>query len=664
MGVRDCKKTGGTLGLSSLWLIRIVFFVEILEFPSLLMDSCMTEVVSDPPDPEVLEVDPTRRYIRYKEVLGKGAFKTVYRAFDEVDGIEVAWNQVHIDDVLKCAEDLERLYCEVHLLRSLKHRHIIKFYNSWIDDKNKTINIITELFTSGSLRQYRKKHKKVDLKAVKGWARQILKGLDYLHSQSPPVVHRDLKCDNIFINGNQGEVKIGDLGLATFMQQTNARSVIGTPEFMAPELYDEEYNELVDIYSFGMCMLEMITLEYPYCECINSAQIYKKVSSGIKPASLSKVKSQELKMFIDKCLVPAAQRLSAKELLKDPFLKIDELPSNLALQLPDIVTPKVGPFCNRCVLSEQHSSMRKKPIPMELHVNGDFEPPTITFMDSSVTKGSPFMSAEVERSKRGSNRFRLKGEITNNEFVIMLLIISDQNGRGRNVHFLFFLETDTPLAVSGEMIEQLKLVDKDVADSGEIIELKLADEDVPFIAEMIDLLLVNFIPNWRTCVPIDHLVAQIPEVERKGSQSPEHGLQSVGSIYSAFDAVNFSRGSVCTTSSSVEGSQGSYQPMSESSKYTKLDELMLYAGFGSRSTVNGEDRGSEMSVLTEGMDKCSINSRCSSSVNDVISEELNLELDRIDFEFQESIKEISRKRHEAILEARRKLSQRKLVSVH
>lgn len=53
----------------------------------------------------------------------------------------------------------------------------------------------------------------------------------------------------------------------------------GTPEFMAPELYEEEYNELIDIYSFGMCLLEMVTLEYPYSECKNPAQIFKKVTS-------------------------------------------------------------------------------------------------------------------------------------------------------------------------------------------------------------------------------------------------------------------------------------------------------------------------------------------------------------------------------------------------
>lgn len=57
--------------------------------------------------------------------------------------------------------------------------------------------------------------------------------------------------------------------------------VPGTPEFMAPELYEEEYNELVDVYSFGMCVLEMLTSDYPYSECANPAQIYKKVTSVI-----------------------------------------------------------------------------------------------------------------------------------------------------------------------------------------------------------------------------------------------------------------------------------------------------------------------------------------------------------------------------------------------
>ncbi|GFQ04560.1 probable serine/threonine-protein kinase wnk3 [Phtheirospermum japonicum] len=195
-----------------------------------------------------------------------------YRAFDELEGIEVAWNQVKVTDLLRNAVDLKRLYSEVHLLKTLKHKNIIKFYSSWVDTKNENINFIIEIFTSGNLRQYRKKHKHVDVRALKKWSRQILEGLLYLHSHDPPVIHRDFKCDNIFVNGNQGEVKIGDLGLAANLQQArSAHSVV--------ELYEEEYNELVDIYAFGMCLLELMTLEYPYVECANAAQTYKKVTA-------------------------------------------------------------------------------------------------------------------------------------------------------------------------------------------------------------------------------------------------------------------------------------------------------------------------------------------------------------------------------------------------
>ncbi|KAJ3680154.1 hypothetical protein LUZ60_016432 [Juncus effusus] len=234
---------------------------------------------SPPREEDCVETDPTGRYLRYHQLLGKGASKKVYRAFDEVEGIEVAWNKVNIDQILQSQEAKSRLRSEVHFLKNLKHESILKFYDSWVDDEKRSINIITELFTSGSLRSYRKKHKKVDLTAIKSWARQILKGLEYLHGHKPPIIHRDLKCDNIFVNGNHGEVKIGDLGLATMMLQPTAQSVVGTPEFMAPELYEEEYTELVDIYSFGMCMLELVTLDYPYSECKNAAQIFKRVTA-------------------------------------------------------------------------------------------------------------------------------------------------------------------------------------------------------------------------------------------------------------------------------------------------------------------------------------------------------------------------------------------------
>ena len=67
----------------------------------------------------------------------------------------------------------------------------------------------------------------LNMKVLKNWCRQILKGLLFLHSRTPPVIHRDLKCDNIFITGPTGSVKIGDLGLATLKNKSFAKSVIG-----------------------------------------------------------------------------------------------------------------------------------------------------------------------------------------------------------------------------------------------------------------------------------------------------------------------------------------------------------------------------------------------------------------------------------------------------
>ncbi|KAK4420824.1 putative serine/threonine-protein kinase WNK11 [Sesamum alatum] len=267
-----------------------------------------------------VEVDPTGRYGRYSELLGSGAVKKVYRAFDQEEGIEVAWNQVKLRNFSDDETMINRLYSEVRLLGSLKNKNIIALYSVWRDEERNTLNFITEVCTSGNLREYRKKHRQVSMKALKKWSRQILRGLDYLHTHDPCVIHRDLNCSNIFINGNIGQVKIGDLGLAaTVGKNHSAHSLLGTPEFMAPELYDEDYTEMIDIYSFGMCLLEMVTLELPYSECDNVVKIYKKVTSGVRPQAMNKVKDPEVKAFIEKCLAQPRARPSAADLLKDPF---------------------------------------------------------------------------------------------------------------------------------------------------------------------------------------------------------------------------------------------------------------------------------------------------------------------------------------------------------
>lgn len=516
-------------------------------------------------DAECVEVDPTGRYIRYKEILGKGAFKTVYKAFDEVDGIEVAWNQVSIDEVLQSPDNFERLYSEVHLLKSLKHENVIKFYNSWVDDQKKNINIITELFTSGSLRQYRKKHKHVDMKAIKNWARQILRGLEYLHSHKPPVLHRDLKCDNIFVNGNHGEVKIGDLGLAIVMQQPTARSVIGTPEFMAPELYEEEYNELVDIYSFGMCMLEMVTLEYPYSECRNPAQIYKKVTSGMRPAALAKVTDPQVRQFIEKCLVPASERLPAKELLKDPFLQNNNLKESVFDHVDssnDVPKAMVSHL---------------KQLPMDMDCDYKSVAVSIDTESNNTTPQSPVL--EFQRIN-GNNEFRLKGEKNDSNSISLILRIANSCGHVRNIHFLFYLDSDTALSVAGEMVEQLDL----------------SDYDVIFIADFIDFLIMKLVPGWK---PSNHSSGNMSICKESSQLSSEYHSnppQSVTTIETGYEQDVLSQ-------LNMEGSAEDLVQVDKSLSGKKIEEAVSNINYNYNfnfSGLNGGDKisqGSAMSVL-------------------------------------------------------------------
>ncbi|XP_060218363.1 probable serine/threonine-protein kinase WNK10 [Lycium barbarum] len=629
---------------------------------------------------DYIEKDPKGRYVRYSEVLGKGAFKTVYKAFDLLDGIEVAWSRVKVEDVLQSPDNLGKLYAEIHLLRQLKHDNIMKFCDSWIDDKKRTVNMITELFTSGNLRQYRKKYRTVDMKAIKNWARQILQGLDYLHGQNPPIIHRDLKCDNIFVNGNHGEIKIGDLGLATIMEQPIVKSVIGTPEFMAPELYEEEYNELVDIYSFGMCMLELVTFEYPYSECKNPAQIFKKVSSGVKPASLGKVSDPQIKGFIEKCLVPASQRLPAKDLLKDPFLQFENLnePIHSLLQSP-YQSPR------------SLSSLKSAPHSMDV----DSEYNQSVYTDSHC--GSPCAPTLEFQRFHQNNEFKLTGKKNDENSVSLTLRIKSPSGRVRNIHFNFYLYADTALSVAAEMVEQLQL----------------DDHDVDFIADFIDYSIMKMLPSWKPSdyhssrgrsqreealenyltsspipptsnarqdnIPVLNMNNQISSTSNGTSchvtfASPSHlanviDEESQGSVASEVMGKNsslkssFGFGDYFTDVVS-KGSSGNLSEMDFMGLFH--DECKSQGNVG--DYVECMEFGKNMEVTltdTNGASKCmSLSSSCSflSLVEKDEDTELKLELDTIESQYQQCFQELSRMKLEALEACRKRWSTKKKLA--
>ena len=196
----------------------------------------------------------------YRVLVSQGAFKSVWLGYDVENGREIAWNAVNILPLSH--REKKRVIMEVRILETVKNKRIIEFYGSWFNKAKQEVVFITEILRSGTLKRFIRQVRHVRLRVVRKWCKQILEGLAYLHEKDPPLIHRDLKCENIFIKGDTGDIKIGDFGLSTQVaRDQKTYSILGTPEFMAPELYTEDYDQRVDIYALGMCCLEMVTQE-------------------------------------------------------------------------------------------------------------------------------------------------------------------------------------------------------------------------------------------------------------------------------------------------------------------------------------------------------------------------------------------------------------------
>jgi WNK lysine deficient protein kinase len=244
----------------------------------------------------------------------------------------------------------------VNIVKKIQNKYIIEYLACWFGKETRTLNIITTHLDT--LADFIGKVKTLRWRIIKKWAKQILRGLDHLHQQKPEIIHRNVNCSHVYIDGGLGTTNIGDLWLAAIFVEDQDNPIglsdrmmqqlaQGSPAYIAPESFENE-TELpaallttkVDIYSFGMCVLEMITREEPYAECqeiaatgagtgggsvIHSTEnhadrIRKKVLKSIPPKSLSLIPHPLATAFIRECLKPAHTRLSASELLLHEFL--------------------------------------------------------------------------------------------------------------------------------------------------------------------------------------------------------------------------------------------------------------------------------------------------------------------------------------------------------
>uniref|UniRef100_A0A667ZPW1 Nuclear receptor binding protein 2b n=1 Tax=Myripristis murdjan TaxID=586833 RepID=A0A667ZPW1_9TELE len=188
-------------------------------------------------------------------------------AMDTEEGVEVVWNEVLFSDkkVFKAQE--EKIKEMFENLMQVEHPNIVKFHKYWLDMRESQARVIfiTEYMSSGSLKQFLKKtkknHKTMNVKAWKRWCTQILSALSYLHSCDPPIIHGNLTCDTIFIQHN-GLIKIGSVFPEASVHGKGRphRDEQRNLHFFPPE-YGCKYDYAIDIFSFGICALEMAVLE-------------------------------------------------------------------------------------------------------------------------------------------------------------------------------------------------------------------------------------------------------------------------------------------------------------------------------------------------------------------------------------------------------------------
>ena len=387
---------------------------------------------------KVVEESPKGRFQRFEEELGSGSQKKVYLAYDTDTGREVAWNSIIVNIIDD--DSIKKIKAEIEILKPLKHPNIISFIYCFYNDSKNEIVFITELFSGGSLSKYLMEFKYPRLRLVKLWCQEILKGLQYLHEYKPPIIHRDIKCENIFINKNTGEVKIGDLGLSVILKDTEyAEQFCGTIEYCSPEVYNKKYGVKSDIYSFGMSMIEMITGEKPYSECKGQIMVVcNKVRNKILPNCFSKIKNQKVIDFINKCLKPEEERPSAAELLQDEFLNdLDSDYNNYpGINLPDYHKK----LSNRSLLSFRDIKSKENDDLLEDLSSGDIKS-TVTFIHPSSNNLNKiydsYISNNNENNKNDGNESnknnKKNGE--NNEHFLQTLINNlnlDKNNKDIN----------------------------------------------------------------------------------------------------------------------------------------------------------------------------------------------------------------------------------------
>jgi serine/threonine-protein kinase len=207
---------------------------------------------------------------RYKitKRIGGGGMGSVYLAED----LNLANRPVAVKEMIemfadesartKAIEDFKR---EAELLARLDHPSIPTIYQYFFDSNRGRYYLVMKYIDGGDLAaRQRASGGKVDELTVAKWAMDTADVLDYIHSQNPPIIYRDLKPANLMIDARTNRVMLVDFGIARFVAPTQKGvTAIGTMGYAPPELFAGNVEARSDIYSLGATMFHLLTGQDP-----------------------------------------------------------------------------------------------------------------------------------------------------------------------------------------------------------------------------------------------------------------------------------------------------------------------------------------------------------------------------------------------------------------